>query len=990
MRTWCTELIISILQSLLSLFHIIFFLSLSYSLPPFSLPTVIVELILHCLSSHPAQRKSGFPVDMDTQDHKTAATSIGHEGHGVYLCHRCGWPFPKPHPSAKHRRAHKRHCGTIEGFKIILSEEHDHNLAVSDGEHASDGEHTPNPILVMGNAENSVKVGDKDDVYSDAVTEFSDIGIIPRLEERFESVKELSMEQKGVDGDLQGGGSLKVDEVADRNEQSNDPGKSEEVPSPEPLVSGTNQSGSVIPLTGTTAEAVHGQGPMKSGQDSNIQPQEDKMASDALISEEAKILEENLCEKSVSEVVKHDLPFQTETLENLDASKEENSVVHSAKRSASDEPVEVAFVDMTRENIDASVGVEEVSQCTKDIGEDTLDDESISSTLSVKPDEDSQTIDATKHAASMAKEEVEPKSCLDRKNTIYYDASEVEKSDMNGKESQNMEFKEFSALDTVPIPDSADKIIAPEDDQTTGEFKKGVDHDEKSNGKLLETGDEKSEGAFTEVKAVLDSKMPSADSTGFPSSVAVDSEARDLEELSKEEHGSLESRDDGFEKSIPGLETVGSCGIGSELNHDIADVLDKNALPTASSEVPVSPIISEPSQNIHVTGDGDRVESVDVAETISELKEIVSSEETPEQSIANESASLTTESELLSENSANNVKASESIETARVTSKLDHEDNVVLLREIPENFTPQVQEASLNSIVSSGEHDGNVLASGNSVIPSLKEPTPSPSDFLETCATGDDKTVANVEDVTGIDSKSLQAEVGDKLTKENDGVSAVNRSGSSSSQSDSLEANCGSVVSDTLETNSQKHRTEEARSDKSDTYEPPSFMTLVQPGGEGEQVKGAKEIETEEKNQEAKHIALQAGWFPSIKNVVNESEGRKKNEEIIAKVTNWSPPLKQQHGPLSSLLNEVKSPNTKQVPASYQKNETETKDNNGGVATVGSVIAPEARAGKDQETKKDVEWNSPARYPIEIKKEKKKGRSFWVPFVCCSSVHRDL
>lgn len=157
-------------------------------------------------------------------------------------------------------------------------------------------------------------------------------------------------------------------------------------------------------------------------------------------------------------------------------------------------------------------------------------------------------------------------------------------------------------------------------------------------------------------------------------------------------------------------------------------------------------------------------------------------------------------------------------------------------------------------------------------------------------------------------------------------------------------------------------------------------MTLVQPGGEGEQVKGAKEIETEEK--------IQAGWFPSIKNVVNESEGRKKNEEIIAKVTNWSP-VKQQHGPLKSLLNEVKSPNTKQAPASYQKIETETKEDNGSVATVGSVIAPES---KDQETKKDVEeWNSPARYPIEIKKEKKKKvRSYWVPFVCCSSVHRDL
>lgn len=41
----------------------------------------------------------------------------GNENHGVYVCHKCGWPFPNPHPSAKHRRAHKKICGTIEGYK---------------------------------------------------------------------------------------------------------------------------------------------------------------------------------------------------------------------------------------------------------------------------------------------------------------------------------------------------------------------------------------------------------------------------------------------------------------------------------------------------------------------------------------------------------------------------------------------------------------------------------------------------------------------------------------------------------------------------------------------------------------------------------------------------------------------------------------------------------------------------------------------------------
>lgn len=69
----------------------------------------------------------------------------GHEAHGVHVCRRCGWPFPKPHPSAKHRRAHKRVCGSIEGYKIIHLEDYDGHSAISDDDHASDDDehHTP-------------------------------------------------------------------------------------------------------------------------------------------------------------------------------------------------------------------------------------------------------------------------------------------------------------------------------------------------------------------------------------------------------------------------------------------------------------------------------------------------------------------------------------------------------------------------------------------------------------------------------------------------------------------------------------------------------------------------------------------------------------------------------------------------------------------------------------------------------------------------------
>ncbi|XP_027081855.2 uncharacterized protein, partial [Coffea arabica] len=135
---------------------------------------------------------------MDVQDHKkTPSSAGGHEGHGVHVCHKCGWPFPNPHPSAKHRRAHKRVCGKVEGYKLVDSET-DH---ISDDDHLSDDDivKTPSPKMEKGSVKevgSGAGIGLKsskseDDVFSDAVTEFSDSGISPSIEERLESVREV-------------------------------------------------------------------------------------------------------------------------------------------------------------------------------------------------------------------------------------------------------------------------------------------------------------------------------------------------------------------------------------------------------------------------------------------------------------------------------------------------------------------------------------------------------------------------------------------------------------------------------------------------------------------------------------------------------------------------------------------------------------------------------------------------------------------------------
>ncbi|CAN4090838.1 unnamed protein product [Withania somnifera] len=226
----------------------------------------------------------------------------------------------------------------------------------------------------------------------------------------------------------------------------------------------------------------------------------------------------------------------------------------------------------------------------------------------------------------------------------------------------------------------------------------------------------------------------------------------------------------------------------------------------------------------------------------------------------------------------------------------------------------------------------------------------------------------------------------------------------SSSRADSLDANWGSIsvlstqseltavpdaeTTDTRGLEKSEHDLQkptsgaECHPDKSDDYEPPSFMTLVESGESANKKATASEIETQLNTQQSKMETLKAGWFPSITNVVNESLGRKKNEEIIAKVTNWSTG-KQQHSPLKSLLGEARSPNVKQVPPSVNKKvETAPK-----AKTVNSILSSEAPTAASKEAEK--EWNSPARYPVNIKKEKRRTKPYWVPFVCCSSVHQD-
>ncbi|KAL0451908.1 UNVERIFIED_CONTAM: hypothetical protein Slati_1168900 [Sesamum latifolium] len=316
---------------------------------------------------------------------------------------------------------------------------------------------------------------------------------------------------------------------------------------------------------------------------------------------------------------------------------------------------------------------------------------------------------------------------------------------------------------------------------------------------LYEAGNVKGEGASAELQVTLDSTKNSNNLTDVPSPCEADSDAINLEELPKTE---LESRDNGFEKSLD-----------AELNHD------EKSQTTAPLEDPVPPVVSELPNNIHVTSNVVRVGSVDIDGTGMELKdniEVVVSEGTSELPISEEAASVVTDSEFLREKSANDNSCI--ADAAEVSTELNHGGGVVELSENLESPTQRLQEdlpskkfsyetsadveethtsEDVNTSKSVGialsaepASDGNVLASDKcSVTPSLTEPVPSTldsQDLCETSATADDKNIINVEHVTSVNSKCFHDKGDDKLAKQEDGVSAVDLSGSSSSRCDSF------------------------------------------------------------------------------------------------------------------------------------------------------------------------------------------------------------
>ncbi|CAI9117525.1 OLC1v1018926C2 [Oldenlandia corymbosa var. corymbosa] len=341
----------------------------------------------------------------------------------------------------------------------------------------------------------------------------------------------------------------------------------------------------------------------------------------------------------------------------------------------------------------------------------------------------------------------------------------------------------------------------------------------------------------------------------------------------------------------------------------------------------------------------------------------------------------------------------------------------VELSEASIDTNAQIFTSAIGGLSESNPEGENLVSEKISEDSLLNEPVP-----ISAASAISEESSAAVEDVYVKDSAPSEpsvAEPDDKLTLVNSSVSAVDDPIVSSSRTESLEGNWGSVSvlstqsdgttvtdADALSTaaqapeksadasSNQQTATDTYHNDKLDVYEPPSFLSLVDSQSKLNNTVAAPETKTLPKTEPSSSEAAQAGWIPSLTNVTNESEGRKKNEELIAKVTNWS--SGKQHSPLKNLLNEaqaetkLKTAPEKQLSLKAPADETASRNNGAGVTTVSSIMGSETPVHDASKREMEKEWNSPARYPTEIKKEKKKSKPYWVPFVCCSSVHRDM
>lgn len=1037
------------------------------------------------------------------------------ESHGVHVCNKCGWPFPNPHPSAKHRRAHKRVCGTIEGFKLVESEANTLLTVVSD----DDVDHKiPSPKVLGGSCGDKGVDGMKtkskeseDEVFSDAVAEFSE-GVGPN-KSMGDALDSVSMAKTVVEDEMSSSQTLKDREVLVIAENTIDQSGCElENKINQEFVNLETESGTRLSSSstenrknessvgeetiidqkgneqGTKINQEYGNletnfrngnsvipsidhinttttGDLYSNEPETIMPalqqklnidSVEHMPQCSLPSPDRRCGDEDfdLCKNqteiaAASGKIDNDksepLPKMEETIEiptepfaqfgTLQSVADNDMLIHSempqgvvlseVKLKPESEVVpDVKPIDLTQVMPDAR---QELESCSSNnlLGTDIIKEvndnvhkPSVSSDINIVDHPEALVEDSKDHA------EVKLTNCVVQDPHEGVSGLEDNFNEPIPKESYfTLQAEPFDQTSEVASFDT--KTVESRQKQEGGVKNVSVDvkADCSSNSGqevevlIQEVNAAQIEGVLTEnekhggkrqtlidaAKFGIDSIPPASFSSEVESVVPSNNSLDNLSENVTEDLFSEVGRGGVL---LPDDENKeGACG------RDLEDAV-QIYLPVDAHE-----------RKDNVVNEKDKSDNLDIAgvedkKDPPEDKFSMGIDSTPEHTTNSRENKCIAVAEERADESSRKISLTEStnsrksdISLASDTQESGKEDDcsssvhVACISEVNSD-DQSCHIGDFNSVRNSSDVHANKDA--NSVHVSNETLTGRSDAFQDGSVSqlaGDGVRVASE---TWKDD-GVKTNVKPQLTS-----SLLDASVDAISQTDSLEGNWGSVsvlstqsdlpaVVDgeaTLqaragaeETDLKKvdAATERQHSNRSDLFEPPSFMTLVEPNGGGIQNSATTEIQTARNREQPNPASLQAGWFPSYTHVANDSPGRKKNEAIIAKVANWS--AGKSHTALKNLLDDAALENKQKsatrmdnLASMIQKDENPTK--NGNIEKkVDSVTRPKSPTSHLGNREIANEWDSPARYPSDIRRERRKGRPYWAQFVCCSSVH---
>ncbi|GMH18622.1 hypothetical protein Nepgr_020463 [Nepenthes gracilis] len=992
---------------------------------------------------------------MENQDH-TKANPSGQRGHGVHVCHNCGWPFPNPHPSAKHRRAHKRICGTIEGYKIINSGEKTTHLDNSDDEHLSDEDHKTAGARIVESAisrRSSGGIGSRsnrstrseDDAFSDAVTDFADgLGTDNAQVTGENAVAAIAVDgnQMQIVKDLEGQNDLLESSMASQDHISR-------------LIN--NQDAGLM-LHTETEELVLDKTMMQSSTASNLlnadaNKSEEKMPNKSLSKLET-LSSDIAVEASEAVVFLEELNGETSSSVSADTTAEMTGKKSDCLETQVDSSAEIdsigkkfSFVKST----DAMDNGNEIVGSPTDFGEPhntKIEGDQGFYVLKVPKDlpeehPESMLDDFKDHKGE--KFSISP--VLNSSHTVY---SVQHNSDCVMQEShsaiQSTETGEstyFSAKD-----DLSENVHAMDDQQKQ----------EVEESKLMV------EGVPVEVPVEIDETKAGEVHIWPARSVEIHPDLRKSDSGQGQTVRLLEGQkplvpcDDSSQNGVPvGAELVGcdyleTClvTVDLEVYNDKGirncDAVDNDCcevplykMPTRNASSPESAYAApQVNQTISLIGESDVGDSEKTrVENICSNRQEAKDEE--EGSIVAMPAKKSSDSEFITPESDDMVHRGMELETKHEHFHMNRISNSVNASNVTGNYS----QSGVKEVQSSGEKtigvgsicppdmrgmlnnhtnaavDMSLMLNDNANV-DLAQKAAGSLAAMEVHGDAVDSvqsSAAVVEDncnkevkvnSMSIHDKSVLVEVDNNLVQQQLASSAIDVLADSSSQTDSLEANWGSISVVASNDSQASAKTEKSslkpeaaaegqRSDKSDFLKPPSFTTLVDPSVGDDKKEDAYETQESQNPEGEVLVPMQPAWLTTPTSMANESPGRQRKEEIIAKVTNWST-SKQQHALLKSLLGEAqddsepKRPNAKENPGIVpQKDESTVMMNNGSTTAKREEESVSFTKSAAEAAMRDAEkeWNSPARYPANIKREKGKvkNRPYWAPFICCSSSH---